>query len=102
MAFGSIDLTTVSRAQDYTIVKQNEDNKGFVDQSVIGQQNQKNTRQRMQEVNQHDNADYHQRGFDAREKGDNEYAGDGGKNRKKQKPHEQVIVNGHKSFDMKV
>ena len=34
MAFGAIELTTISRAQDYTTIKHNEDNKVVVDQSI--------------------------------------------------------------------
>ena len=45
MAFGSIELTTISRAQDYSGLKQNEDYKGMYDQSNISQQVQKNTNQ---------------------------------------------------------
>lgn len=102
MAFGSIELTTISRAQDYTAIKHNEDNKGFVDQTNIGQQVQKDTEQRTKEVHSSDNSDWHTKQFDAREKGDNEYQGDGGNKRQKQKKHEQVVVKGHQGFDMKV
>ena len=41
MAFGSIELTTISRAQDYTTIKHNEDNKVNVDQANFSQQLQK-------------------------------------------------------------
>ena len=102
MAFSSIELTTIARTQDYTTIKQNEDNKAFVDQTHIGQQNQKDTNQRAREVRSSDNTDWHNKKFDAREKGDNEYQGDGGKKRRQQDKTEQVIVNGHRGFDMKV
>lgn len=102
MAFGSIELTTISRAQDYTAVKHNEDNKSFVDQTNIGQQMQKTMQQRTKEVHSSDNADWHRKQSDAKEKGNNEYHGDGGSRRKKQEKHEQVIVKGHSGFDMKI
>lgn len=102
MAFGSIELTTISRAQDYTAIKHNEDNKGFVDQTNIEQQVQKDTQQRTREVHSSDNSDWHTKQFDAKEKGDNEYHGDGGNKRKKQEKHERVVVKGHQGFDMKV
>ena len=41
MAFGSIELTTISRAQDYTTIKHNEDNKVNVDQANFSEQFQK-------------------------------------------------------------
>ncbi len=103
MAFGSIEITTITRAQDYTTIKQNEDNKGLMDQSNIGQQIQKNTEQRTKEVHSSDNADWHNKKFDAKEKGSGEYHGDGGAGRKKQPDKkEQVVRNGHYGFDIKI
>ena len=54
MAFGSIELTTISRAQDYSAIKQNEDNKAFVDQTNGQFQVQKNERQKTREVHSSD------------------------------------------------
>ena len=102
MAFGSIELTTISRAQDYTTIKHNEDNKGFVDQNNIGQSVQKEQRQRTNQVNSGEETSWHTRKFDAKDKGDNEYAGNGGRKRKKPEKQEQVVVKGHHGFDMKI
>lgn len=102
MAFGSIELTAISRAQDYSPIKQNEDNKNFVNQTNIGQQMQKDTAQKANQVRSSDNVDWHTKQFDAKDKGDNEYEGDGGKKRKQSKNQEQVVVKGHQSFDMKI
>lgn len=102
MAFGSIELTTISRAQDYTTIKHNEDNKSFVDQTNIGHHVQKEQKQRTTQVNSSDETGWHTRQFDAKEKGDNEYEGNGGKKRKKQETREQVVVKGRQSFDMKI
>ena len=33
MAFGAIELTTISRSQDYSSIKQNEDNKAALSQA---------------------------------------------------------------------
>ena len=101
MAFGSIELTTISRAQDYSVIKQNEDNKGMVDQTNFGQQMQKNVEQRIHEVHSSDNAQWHEKNPDAKEKGNGEYRGDGGQNRKKQ-PKEKMVVKGRGGFDIKV
>ena len=87
MAFSSIELTTVSRAQDYSTMKQNEDNKAFVDQS--------------KEVHSGDNAQWSDKQPDARQKGNGEYRGDGGK-RRKQQPREQMVVKEKKGFDIKI
>lgn len=101
MAFGAIELTTITRAQDYTTVKHNEDNKGFVDQTNFSQQVQKTTEQRIRQVHSSDNAEWHQNNPDAKEKGNNEYQGDGGR-RRKQAAEERVVVKGHQGFDMKI
>ncbi len=102
MAFSAVELTTISRTQDYTTIKHNEDNKGFTDQSNIGQHVQKETNQRTREVHSSDNSDWHNRKFDAKDKGNNEYNGDGGRRNKREKKEEQVIVNGHRGFDIKI
>lgn len=102
MALGGIEIVTITRTQDYTTIKQNEDNKGMMDQSNIAQHVQKQTDQRTKEVRSSDNADWYNKKPDAKEKGSNEYNGDGGKKRKQDEKHEQVIVNGHRGFDIKV
>lgn len=102
MAFGSIDLTTISRAQDYSIIKQNEDNKGMVAQTIISQDVQKTTEQRIREVHSSDDADWHDKNPDAKEKGNGQYFGDGGKRRKGAKQQDRVVVKGRSSFDMKI
>lgn len=103
MAFGSIEIVSLTRTQEYTTIKQQEDNKGFVNQTNIGQQLDKKTEQLAREVNSSDNAQWQNKKFDAREKGSNEYSGDGGKKRRDQKDRqEQVVIKGHQSFDMKI
>lgn len=101
MSFGSIELTTISRSQDYTAIKHNEDNKGFVDQANISQEVQKTTQQRIREVHQGDNAQWHQKNPDAKEKGNSEYQGDGGR-RRRQNARGQEGERGRGGFDMKV
>lgn len=106
MAFGSIDLTTISRAQDYSGLKQNEDNRSMVAQTNIAQDIRKATEQRIREVHSSDNPEWHQRNPDAKEKGSNEYSGDGGKRRKNSGPQEKVVIKGKSAgvsgFDMKI
>lgn len=105
MAFGSIELTTISRAQDYSTIKQNEDNKAFVDQTNSQFQVQKNERQKNREVHSSDDVQWHESKPDAREKGKSEYYGDGGKHRKEQEKEqakERVLIKGQGGFDIKV
>ncbi|MCM1063510.1 MAG: hypothetical protein NC420_03390 [Eubacterium sp.] len=102
MAFGSIDLTTISRAQDFSGIKQNEDNKGMFAQTFISQDVQKNTEQRIREVHRSDDPEWHQKNPDAKEKGNGTYYGDGGRRRKGAKPQERVVIKGREGFDMKI
>lgn len=101
MAFSSIEFTTISRAPDYSTIKHNEDNKGFVDQFNIVQQTEKTTEQRVREVHSSDDPEWHQKNPDAKEKGNSEYQGDGGRNRKKG-TSERMVVKSRGGFDMKV
>lgn len=102
MAFGSIELTTITRTQDYTTIKQNEDNKGMLDQVNIGHQVQKQSDQRTNRITQNENAQWHNQKPDAKEKGKNEYRGDGGQKRQKREQKDQVVVKGYHGFDMKI
>lgn len=101
MAFSSIELTMVSRAQDYSTIKQNEDNKAFVDQSNSQFQVQKNEQRMTKEVHSGDNAQWSEKQPDARQKGNGKYQGDGGK-RRRQKSVEQMVVKEKKGFDIKI
>lgn len=104
MAFGSIELTTISRAQDYTTIKHNEDVKGFVDQTNLGQQANKTAQQQATTVVNRQDPEWQNKRQDAREKGSNEYFGDGGRKRNKDKKEEtdRVVIKGRGSFDMKI
>lgn len=103
MAFGAIEFTTISRAQDYSTIKQNEDNKGMIDQGHIVDHVQKTVEQRNYEVHSSDDAKWREQKPDAREKGSNEYRGDGGRGRNKNgKSREQMVVKSQGGFDMKI
>lgn len=97
----SLQIATITRTQDYTVVKQNEDNRGFVQQTVIGQQQEKDILQRTREVRSSDNAEWQHKRFDAKDKGANEYAGDGGR-RRRQENQDQVQAKGRSGFDIKI
>jgi hypothetical protein len=79
MAIGPLEMSTISRSQDLTTMKHNEVNKNFVDQTFLGQQQTKSTELMSRQVNNSDNADWHNHKEDAKEKGRNEYQGDGGR-----------------------
>lgn len=102
MAFGSIEIVTMTRTQEYTTIKQNQDNKPMMDQANFGQQVEKQTNELARKVGTSDEAKWYDQKPDAKEKGKNEYAGDGGRKRKKEDKSERVIVKGHGGFDMKI
>ena len=104
MAIGPVILNgVVSTSQDYSTVKQNEDNKGMFHQQGFQVQLEKQIDIRHTRVTQNEQMRKEERKFDAREKGDNEYSGDGGKRRTKQEnTNGKVIVKGQSSFDMKI
>jgi len=104
MAIGLIELHgTIARAQDFTAIKQNEDQKGLIDQSNVQQQINKEINDRPHQVNHSDNADFHNRKFDAKDKGDNQYSGDGGAKRKQNKEEDgKVVIKGQTRFDVKI
>lgn len=101
MAFGSIELTTITRSQDYSAIKQNEDNKTVLAQTNGQVQVQKREEQMTREVHSADDTRWSGKEADAREKGNGEYHGDGGRNRKQQ-PKEQVVIKAQKGFDIKI
>ena len=98
-----LNNATIARTQDFTTIKQNEDQKGLIDQANFGHQFKKEVDSRPHQVNRQDNADFHNRKFDEKDKGDNQYSGDGGKNRRKQEEElGKVIIKGRGGFDMKI
>ncbi|MCM1044529.1 MAG: hypothetical protein NC417_03370 [Candidatus Gastranaerophilales bacterium] len=102
MAFGSIEIVSMTRTQEFTTIKQNQDNKPMMDQVDYGQQVTKQTNELTQKVNTGDETKWQDQKPDAKEKGKNEYAGDGGRKRKKEDKSERVIVKGRGGFDIKI
>lgn len=104
MSFGSLEIASIPRTQDYTTMKQNEDNKGTFQQMTLEQQSDKQSEQRTREVHSSDNSDWYTGQYDAKEKGHNEYAGNGGKHRKKEDPGKDgtVVTRQHQGFDIKI
>lgn len=95
---------SVSRMQDVSTMKHNEDAKGMVDQSNFQNTFHKQIDSKLNQVHQSDTADNRQKKFDAKERGNNSYGGDGGQKRKKEeKPQDgRVITKQTGGFDMKV
>lgn len=92
----------VTRAQDFTTIKHNEDSKVMVDQNNFQRQFDQTVENRARQVQQGDEAENRGKRFDAKEKGNNSYAGDGGRNRKKEEKDGRVVLKGQNNFDMKI
>ncbi|MBS7302741.1 MAG: hypothetical protein KIG50_01215 [Lachnospiraceae bacterium] len=95
---------TVSRMQDVTAIKHNEDAKGMVDQNNFQTSFHREIDSRLNQVHKSDNTENGQKKFDAKDKGDNEYSGDGGKQRHQngKQTDGRVILKSSNNFDMKV
>ena len=103
MAMGVAELGAIARTQDYTTVKQNEDNRGLTQQSGLVQNMQKETEHKTKQVNKGDDAVWQHKKFDAKEKGNGSYEGDGGSRKKKEaEPDGKVLIKGRSSFDIKI
>ncbi len=103
MALGGIELATIARSQDYTSIKQNEDNKGVTQQSNLVHNMQNEVNQKNRQVNQSDNVEWQNKKFDAKEKGNGSYSGDSGNGRKKKNEQDgKVLLKGQGSFDIKI
>lgn len=102
MAIGFVEMQgQITRAQDFTTIKHNEDTKGMVDQTNFGQQMTKQVEKQAQRVNEREKLENRPKRHDAKEKGSNEYYGDGGRNRKQEKKESdgKVLLKGVNSFD---
>ena len=107
MAIGPMQLNGImTRTQDFTQIKQNEDMKPMMDQSVFQNTMQKNIEKKLTQVKESEETDTFQRRQDAKEKGKNEYQGDGGRNRGNAGQNFQadgrVIRKGSGGFDFSV
>lgn len=100
MAIGQIEIQgQITRAQDFTVLKHNEDTRGAVEQTNVGNQFTKQVENQVKTVNQKEQPDNQNKKFDAKEKGSNEYNGDGGQNRKNEEktpkePDGKVLLKG--------
>lgn len=103
---GSIEIAAITRVQDFTTIKQNEDNRGAIMQTTMNHQSEKDIQTRASQVVQKEEADWQQKKFDAKDKGSNEYSNDsnhGSRGKKRQdRVIEQVVIKGQQGFDIKI
>lgn len=94
MGINRIELQgQIVRTQDYQAVKHQEDSRTSVEQTSVQSQMQKQESVRLNRVQTSENTTGQNMGrHDASEKGKNEYAGDGGKNRNKKKEEDGKVL----------
>ena len=105
MALGPIELNvTVTRVQDYSTIKHNEDTRPNVQQMDMSQKTIKDTEHKANFVDKKDEANNQQKKQDAKEQGKNKYMGDGGKNRPGAKipPEGTVVKKQQGGFDFRI
>ena len=110
MAIGQVELNhAMTRIQDYTTQKHNEDQRGVVQQTHAQEKFSKDLDKNLKQVvkteqeEYQNKTQYQNKKFDARDKGSNQYNGDGGKNRKKRDtPEDRVIAKQSTAFDIRI
>lgn len=110
MAIGQVELNqAMTRIQDYTTQKHNEDQRGVLQQDYAQDKFNKELNQDIRKVlkaNQEEyqnRTEYQNKRFDARDKGSNQYTGDGGRQRKKnEKSEDKVVLKGNSGFDIRI
>ena len=103
MAIGAIEIATIARSSDYSNIRHNETTKVVTDQSHLSVQENKDSQQKVKQVRDGENPDWHSRKFDAKEKGSNQYTGDGGNKRKKdEKTDGKVTLKTTSGFDIRI
>ncbi len=102
MAMGAIELATIARSQDYSNIRHNETTKVMTEQNNIVVREHKETMQKTRQVRDGENSDWYNRKFDAKEKGGNQYSGDGGKKKDDPENRDKVVLKGQGGFDVKI
>lgn len=95
----------ITRAQDLSVIKHNQDNKAAVEQLNIQKQQENQVETKARQVQHKEDTENEGKKYDAKEKGNNQYAGDGGRQRKKEqgeKSDGKVVLKGQSSFDIKI
>ena len=93
---------TISASQNVAEFRAAEEGKVNIMQGEAAQRNEDDTEGKLNRVREADDADNDQRKFDSSEKGDNEYAGDGGRNRKRKDKDGTVLIKKKGGFDITI
>lgn len=105
MAISPIVLNGMLPAsQDVSALKQFDDNRAAVMQGTTENRVERQADAKLNSVREGDNAENPNKGYDASEKGDNEYSGDGGTRRKKEDKgfDGKVVIKKKGGFDITI
>lgn len=103
MAISPILLNaTIQQTNDVLQNQTRQIEKGMLDQGNIVTQETKQEYQKARQVVRSEQSFMKEERFDAKEKGNGSYQGDGGRNRKKQSQDGRVITKPEGGFDMKI
>ena len=91
-------------SQDISIIKQADDSKAAIMQGNTEVRAERQAEEKVSTVREGDNVENNMKGFDAKEKGDNEYEGDGGMRRKKENQgfDGKVVIKNKGGFDITI
>lgn len=93
---------TINASQNIAELRSGEDGKVNIMQGEAARRMEEDTYDKTSRVRQGDDANYEDRAFDSSEKGDNEYAGDGGRHRKKKTQDGTVYIKNKGGFDISI
>ena len=101
MVIKPVEFAMIQQQNNIAKSQYNADNRPMTEQQTITQQVQKDINVHSQQVNKKDNADNETGKYDAKDKSNNEYSGEGN-SRKKKKSDGKVFVKGQESADFDV
>ncbi len=94
---------TIGASQNVAELRAGEEGKVNILQGEATRRTEDDTSGKLNRVREADDADNNLRKFDSSEKGDNEYAGDGGRNRKKKDNKDgRVLIKNKGGFDISI
>lgn len=104
MSVGPVTLSgVIQRTQDIGAIKQQEDSRPFIEQQNIQAQLKSQEYRQMKQVNHAEDANQHEKRYDAKEKGSNEYEGQQKKKKKNPSKEGAVVLKQESThFDMKI
>lgn len=104
MAINPIEMNgMVSRSQDISVLKHNEDNRAALQQGNVANALVKKTQEKHEQVVNPEKTEYNEFRYDAKEKGNGSYQGNSKKKDKKDKQEDgKVVKKQPRGFDMRI